>query len=82
MADGERVMLVDCDALGGGLDLLLGAEEVQGLRWPDLALSDPARAKEVLARETRITDAKVIEIGYNDFRAQARQGREWLNERG
>jgi len=36
-----------------------------------LALSDPARAKEVLARETRITDPKVIEIGYNDFRAQA-----------
>ncbi|HEY1971049.1 MAG TPA: septum site-determining protein Ssd [Pseudonocardia sp.] len=40
VADGERVMLVDCDALGGGLDLLLGAEEVQGLRWPDLALSE------------------------------------------
>jgi secretion/DNA translocation related CpaE-like protein len=39
-ADGERVMLVDCDPLGGGLDLLLGAEEVQGLRWPDLTLSE------------------------------------------
>ena len=31
----------------------------------------PARAKEVLARETRITDPKIIEIGYNDFQAQA-----------
>jgi len=40
MADGERVMLVDCDPLGGGLDLLLGAEDAQGLRWPDLALSE------------------------------------------
>jgi len=39
MADGERAMLVDCDPLGGGLDLLLGAEDVQGLRWPDLTLS-------------------------------------------
>jgi secretion/DNA translocation related CpaE-like protein len=37
---GDRVMLVDCDPLGGGLDLLLGAEDVQGLRWPDLALSE------------------------------------------
>lgn len=37
--DGERVLLVDCDPLGGGLDLLLGAEEVQGLRWPDIELS-------------------------------------------
>jgi secretion/DNA translocation related CpaE-like protein len=33
-------MLVDCDPLGGGLDLLLGAEDAQGLRWPDLALSE------------------------------------------
>ncbi|WP_084211797.1 septum site-determining protein Ssd [Pseudonocardia acaciae] len=40
VADGERAMLVDCDPLGGGLDLLLGAEEVRGLRWPDLALSE------------------------------------------
>jgi secretion/DNA translocation related CpaE-like protein len=40
MTDGERVMLVDCDPLGGGLDLLLGAEDVQGLRWPDLTLSE------------------------------------------
>ena len=31
------VMLVDADPLGGGLDLLLGAEGVPGLRWPDLA---------------------------------------------
>jgi secretion/DNA translocation related CpaE-like protein len=30
------VVLVDADAWGGGLDLLLGAERVEGLRWPDL----------------------------------------------
>jgi secretion/DNA translocation related CpaE-like protein len=40
VADGERVMLVDCDPLGGGLDLLLGAEDVRGVRWPDLTLAE------------------------------------------
>ncbi len=32
-----RTVLVDGDPLGGGLDLLLGAETNAGLRWPDLA---------------------------------------------
>ncbi|GAA1244188.1 septum site-determining protein Ssd [Pseudonocardia aurantiaca] len=32
--EGERVLLVDCDPLGGGLDLVLGAEDLGGLRWP------------------------------------------------
>jgi secretion/DNA translocation related CpaE-like protein len=31
---GERALLVDCDPLGGGLDLVLGAEDLGGLRWP------------------------------------------------
>ena len=31
---GDRVLLVDCDPLGGGLDLVLGAEDLGGLRWP------------------------------------------------
>lgn len=31
-------LLVDLDPWGGGLDLLVGAETVPGLRWPDLAL--------------------------------------------
>jgi secretion/DNA translocation related CpaE-like protein len=35
---GARVLLVDCDPLGGGLDLVVGAEQVDGLRWPGLAL--------------------------------------------
>lgn len=34
---GRRTVLVDADPLGGGLDVLLGAERVSGLRWPDLA---------------------------------------------
>lgn len=32
-------LLVDCDRLGGGADLLLGAENEPGLRWPQLALA-------------------------------------------
>ncbi|MDP9429774.1 MAG: septum formation initiator, partial [Actinomycetota bacterium] len=33
----DGVLLVDTDGWGGGLDLLLGAEREEGLRWPDLA---------------------------------------------
>lgn len=35
---GGGALVVDCDPLGGGLDLLLGAEREQGLRWPDLSV--------------------------------------------
>lgn len=34
---GLRTLLVDADPLGGGLDVLLGGEAAQGLRWPELA---------------------------------------------
>jgi secretion/DNA translocation related CpaE-like protein len=34
---GRRTLLVDADPLGGGLDLLLGWEGLDGLRWPALA---------------------------------------------
>ncbi|MFE9253989.1 septum site-determining protein Ssd [Streptomyces sp. NPDC006879] len=36
---GERTVLIDADPLGGGLDVLLGGEAVEGLRWPDFAES-------------------------------------------
>lgn len=36
---GRRTMLVDGDALGGGLDVLLGGERTEGLRWPAFAES-------------------------------------------
>ncbi|SDK44664.1 septum site-determining protein Ssd [Streptomyces indicus] len=36
---GRRSMLVDGDPLGGGLDVLLGGEAAQGLRWPAFAQS-------------------------------------------
>ena len=34
---GRSSLLVDADPLGGGIDLVLGGESDQGLRWPDLA---------------------------------------------
>ncbi|MBT2507044.1 septum formation initiator [Streptomyces sp. ISL-98] len=36
---GQRTMLIDGDPLGGGLDVLLGGEAVEGMRWPDFAES-------------------------------------------
>lgn len=36
-APSRRTVLVDADATGGGLDVLLGAESAAGARWPDLA---------------------------------------------
>ncbi|MEO6880648.1 MAG: septum site-determining protein Ssd [Mycobacteriaceae bacterium] len=36
---GRRALLVDCDPLGGGLDLVLGVEEATGLRWSGVALT-------------------------------------------
>ncbi|HWC80554.1 MAG TPA: septum site-determining protein Ssd [Pseudonocardiaceae bacterium] len=35
---GASALLVDCDPLGAGVDLLLGAETEVGLRWPDLRI--------------------------------------------
>ncbi|MEV0082146.1 septum site-determining protein Ssd [Saccharopolyspora sp. NPDC050642] len=36
---GERSLLVDCDPLGGGVDLAVGAEAADGLRWSGLAVN-------------------------------------------
>ena len=35
-----------------------------------LALSDEKRAKEVIARELRITDSRIVDASYDDFKAQ------------
>lgn len=37
---GWQTLLVDADPLGGGLDLVLGCEDLAGLRWPDLIAVD------------------------------------------
>jgi secretion/DNA translocation related CpaE-like protein len=33
---GGSPVLIDADPLGGGLDLALGLDEIEGLRWPDV----------------------------------------------
>jgi secretion/DNA translocation related CpaE-like protein len=43
---GHRVLLVDGDPLGGGLDVLLGIEKAEGLRWP----TAPAQSRAITAR--------------------------------
>jgi secretion/DNA translocation related CpaE-like protein len=49
---GARVLLVDGDPWGGGLELAMAAEESAGLRWPDLAevsgSIDPQQLNEAL----------------------------------
>jgi len=39
LGKGDNTLLIDCDPRGGGLDLVLGAENEPGLRWPDMRLS-------------------------------------------
>jgi len=36
-----------------------------------LALTDAKRAKGVLAKELKLTDQKIVDISYNDFKAQS-----------
>ena len=38
---GRRTMLVDLDPYGGGIDLVLGAEDVPGPRWDSFASGAP-----------------------------------------
>lgn len=51
---GRRALLLDADPLGGGVDLVVGAEDEPGARWPDLAASrgrlPPAALVEALPR--------------------------------
>jgi secretion/DNA translocation related CpaE-like protein len=50
-----RVLLIDADPLGGGLDLVLGWEGLDGLRWPGLAHAsgevDPPALVDALPRQ-------------------------------
>jgi MinD-like ATPase involved in chromosome partitioning or flagellar assembly len=39
---GLQALLIDADPLGGGADLVLGWESIEGIRWPSVAGSDHA----------------------------------------
>lgn len=58
---GVDVVLVDADPLGGGLDVVLGAEQQPGIRWPDLgALVGAADGRALLARLPAPDDVPVL----------------------
>jgi secretion/DNA translocation related CpaE-like protein len=63
---GERALLVDCDPLGGGLDLVLGAEDLTGLRWPDVGVGGgrvPATALHAALPAPPVTGRHAGELG-------------------
>ena len=48
---GHRALLVDADPLGGGADLALGWEALDGLRWSALSTVDPPTLVDALPRQ-------------------------------
>jgi secretion/DNA translocation related CpaE-like protein len=42
---GARTLLIDADPLGGGLDLLMGIEHVDGVRWDTVTSAGPMTAR-------------------------------------
>lgn len=56
VARGLRVLVVDADPLGGGLETMLAAEDVQGLRWPDLLNAEGAINPEQLSASLPVVE--------------------------
>jgi secretion/DNA translocation related CpaE-like protein len=60
-AERSRVTLVDADRAGGGIDVLLGIEAAQGVRWPDLRGSRGVVSAEALGEALpRLGDVAVL----------------------
>ncbi|MCE7009302.1 hypothetical protein LWC34_41785 [Kibdelosporangium philippinense] len=57
---GHRAMLVDCDPLAGGLDLVLGAETEKGLRWPEMNVKGRVAASSLRAALPGRAGLKVV----------------------
>jgi secretion/DNA translocation related CpaE-like protein len=58
---GRRVLLVDGDPLGGGIDLVFGGESDAGLRWPDLgAARGRVRGAALTQALPRMNDLSVL----------------------
>jgi secretion/DNA translocation related CpaE-like protein len=52
---GLQAMLVDADPLGGGADLVLGWETIEGVRWPRAAESGPTGLVDALPGDGALT---------------------------
>jgi hypothetical protein len=71
---GDRALLVDCDPLGGGVDLVLGAEDLGGLRWPGVGVGDGrVRRPPCMPRCPRRTSAAAARAGWPCCRATGRR---------
>ncbi|MFZ3569749.1 septum site-determining protein Ssd [Streptomyces sp. BH097] len=67
---GRRTLLVDADPLGGGLDVLLGGEAVDGLRWPAFAESRGRVGSTALEESLpRLHDLRVLSWDRGDLAA-------------
>lgn len=92
-ARGDRVLLIDADSLGGGIELLLGSEERPGLRWPDAAATQGRVSAAALRRALpqhedvavlsfdsgATTATTAISVGVmRSMLAAARRGSDWL----
>jgi secretion/DNA translocation related CpaE-like protein len=64
---GRTTALVDADPLGGGIDLVVGAEQVEGLRWSELAASaGRLRPSSLLAALPHAEELVVLSYGRDD----------------
>jgi secretion/DNA translocation related CpaE-like protein len=63
---GHRTLLVDADPLGGGLDLLLGWEGLDGLRWPALARAGRVDPPALLRALPRRGDLVLLSFARDD----------------
>lgn len=64
LSTGARVVLVDGDSHGGGLDLALGLEKVAGLRWDELTdVRGLVPPRSILGRLPRVDGLPVVSHG-------------------
>ena len=79
-ARGRPAALVDVDPLGGGLDLLLGAERAPGWRWPRLlgARGEVSDVRQFLPTIEGVTLVSTARRAGSDAGAQAQPGPEAL----
>jgi secretion/DNA translocation related CpaE-like protein len=58
-------VLLDCDPLGGGIDLLVGAERVEGWRWPQLATAT-GEIGDLWGQLPQVDDLDVLSMARSD----------------
>jgi secretion/DNA translocation related CpaE-like protein len=66
---GLDTLLIDGDPLGGGVDLALGWEHLEGLRWPDLAEASGRATPALVDALPRAGSLAVLSFDRTDLRA-------------